>query len=245
MTNELELRDYIRIIRKRLWLTGALIIIMCGLTAYYNLYVKEKVYVASTKIIVTQPASQAINPLDLNQINSNIQLINTYKEVIKTLAILDQVVLQHPEFGLTSEQLMGKINVSSVNNTQVMTLVVRDTSYKKAAQIVNAVSQVFKQTIPTIFNIENVVILNEAKLELTTPPVPVEPNVSLNIMISFVFALMIGVGLSFLLEYMDDTIKSESEVEQLLQLPVLAVLAKESPSKRKGKSTKHQITIGR
>lgn len=237
MSNELDLRDYVRIIRKRLWLIAVIVIAACLVSGAFSIYFQKPIYEASTKIIVNQTASQAmLQQLDLNQINSNIRMIDTYKEIIKTPAILDKVVERYPEFDLTTEQLAEKVKVSSVNNTQVMTLAVQDLSYGQAAEIVNAVSLIFQQEIPTLFNIENVSILNKAKLDAT--PAPVSPNIPLNIAISFVVALMLGVGLSFLLEFLDDTVKTEEDVQRYLGLPTLGVITRMDQDDMKHASTR-------
>ncbi|WP_270166539.1 YveK family protein [Paenibacillus sp. SYP-B4298] len=237
MSNELDLRDYVRIIRKRLWMIVAIVVAACLLAGAFSMYFQKPVYEASTKIIVNQTASQAmLQQLDLNQINSNIRMIDTYKEIIKTPAILDKVVERYPQFGLTTEQLADKVKVSSVNNTQVMTLAVQDLSYRQAAEIVNAVSLIFQQEIPTLFNIENVSILNEAKVDAT--PDPVSPNIPLNIAISFVVALMLGIGVSFLLEFLDDTVKTEEDVQRYLGLPTLGVITRMDQEDIKTASTK-------
>ncbi|MFC3748190.1 YveK family protein [Paenibacillus sp. GCM10012306] len=226
-SQELDLRDYFRIVRKRLWMIVSIVVVVCALAGVYSLYIKKPVYEASTKIIVNQtPTQSAMTQLDLNQINTNIQLINTYKEIIKTPAILDIVIKNYPQFNITTEELLKKVNVSSVNNTQVMTLVVRDNSYTQAAEIVNAISLVFKQEIPSLFNVQNVSILNEAKVNPPVEPGPVEPNVLLNIAIAFVVSLMIGLGIAFLLEYMDDTIKTEADIEKYLGLPTIAMITR-------------------
>lgn len=227
MPNELDLFDYVRIIRRKWWLIALVVISVSTLTGVYSIYVKEPIYEASTKIIVNQTASRsAVTQLDLNQINTNIQLIDTYKEIIKTPVILDRVVEEYPQFQLTTEALIGKINVSSVNNTQVMTLIVKDNSYNKAAEIANAITEVFKEEIPSIFNIENISILNKAKFEPQVRPHQVEPNVSVNLAIGFILSLMIGIGIVLLLEYLDDTMKSEEEVERYLGLPTLTMITK-------------------
>ncbi|MDQ0196260.1 YveK family protein [Paenibacillus wynnii] len=226
-SQELDLRDYFRIIQKRLWLIVSIVVVVCAFAGVYSLYIKKPVYEASTKIIVNQtPTQSTVAQLDLNQINTNIQLINTYKEIIKTPAILDVVTKDYPQFNVTTEELMKKVNVSSVNNTQVMTLVVRDNSYSRAAEIVNAISLVFKQEIPSLFNVQNVSILNEAKVNPPIAPGPVEPNVVLNLAIAFIVSVMIGLGISFLLEYLDDTLKTEADIEQYLGLPTLAMITR-------------------
>lgn len=239
---ELDLRDYFQIVKKRLWMIVSIVIIVCLLAGVYSLYIKKPVYEASTKIIVnqTQQVQTTASQLDLNQINTNIQLINTYKEIIKTPAILDVVAQNYPEFNITAEELLTKVNVSSVNNTQVMTLVVQDNSYERAAEIVNAISLVFKQEIPSLFNVQNVSILNEAKLNPTVAPGPVEPNVVMNLAIAFIVSLMIGLGIAFLLEYLDDTLKTEEDIEKYLGLPTIAMITRLGQEETKATETQAQ-----
>jgi len=230
VSRELDLRDYFRIVHKRIWLIALIVVLICSLVGGYSLFIKKPVFEASTKIVVNQTPSQSVmNQLDLNQINTNIQLINTYKEIIKTPAILDEVVKNYPQFQLNAEELSERVNVNAVNNTQVMTVIVHDTSYVRAAEIANAISEVFQKEIPDIFNVENVSILNRAKTDPPVRPKPVEPNILLNMVIGFVIALMIGLGISFLLEYLDDTIKTEEDVKEILELPTLAMIVRVSP----------------
>lgn len=223
---ELELKEYLKVVKKRIWLIVLCVVITTSSTAVISYLFMKPVYEASTKLIVnkstdavgTQPA------LDLNVITMNIKLIDTYKEVIKTLAIMDKVVEKHPYLNMDANELIKKVKVSSVNNTQVMTLSVQDYSYEHAANIVNAVSQVFKEQIPKVMKVDNVTILNEAKLDAT--PDPVKPNRELNVAISLIVSLMVAFGISLLLEYLDDTIKTEDDVMQVLELPTLTMIAK-------------------
>lgn len=241
---ELDLRDYFRIVKKRAWLIISIMVVVCILAGIYSLYIKTPIYEASTKIIVNQTPTQATSvQLDLNQINTNIQLINTYKEIIKTPAILDIVVKNYPQFNITTEELLKKINVSSVNNTQVMTLVVQDNSYQRAAEIVNAISIVFKQEIPSLFNVQNVSILNEAKVNPPVEPGPVSPNVLLNMAIAFIVSLLIGLGISFLLEYLDDTLKTEEDIEKYLGLPTIAMITRLGHDEVKGSEQQTQTQV--
>lgn len=243
MSDELNLRQYVAVLKKRLILIILTVFIASGAAASYSLLFQDPVYEASTKIIVNQTTTQQdSNQLDINQINSNIMMINTYKEIIKTPAILDKVVVKYSQLGLTAKELSDKIQVNSVNNTQVMTLVVRDVDYRKAAEVVNAVSNVFQEEIPHIFKVENVSILNEAVV--TDQPKPVSPNVGLNIVIAFVVSLMIAVGISFLMEYLDDTIKSEDDVMQYLGQPTLAMISRVNPDDIKANQLKQTHKAG-
>lgn len=224
MSNELDLKDIYYIIKKRLLLIVSLVVVVSVASAVVSLFVLTPVYEASTKIVVNRSNDKAeVTSADLmNEVNLNLRLIDTYKEIIKTPAIMDVVVRDYPNLGLTAGELMQKVSVSSVNNTQVMTIKVQDESYERAAQTVNAVSNVFKEEIAHIYKVDNVSILSEAKLD--SLPSPVKPSPVLNTAIAFLVSLMLGVGIAFLLEYLDDTVKTERDIEQLLELPILGVV---------------------
>ncbi len=232
VSNELDLKEYYVIIRKRLGLIATIVVLSCLASGLVSYFILNPIYEASTKIIVNRSSEQSLaNSLDLNEVNTNLRLIDTYKEIIKTPAIMDIVVKENPDFGFTSADLMKKVSVSSVNNTQVMTIKMEDYSYEKAVQVVNAISNVFKDEISNIFKVDNVTILNKA--QLSPVPDPIKPNPKLNIAISFIVSLMVAVGIAFLLEYLDDTIKTESDVEKYLQLPTLAMITSLDPEEMK------------
>ncbi|WP_456380781.1 GumC family protein [Thiolapillus sp.] len=56
------------------------------------------------------------------------------------------------------------------------------------------------------------------------PGAAYKPNLQKNLQIALVIGLLGGIGLAFLFEHLDDTIKSASEIEKLVELPVLGVI---------------------
>lgn len=56
---------------------------------------------------------------------------------------------------------------------------------------------------------------------------PVSPNVTMNLVLGAVIGLIFGVGVAFLLEYLDTSVKTLEDVERYLQVPVLAVIPKD------------------
>ncbi|MGJ8695441.1 MAG: GumC family protein [Verrucomicrobiaceae bacterium] len=56
---------------------------------------------------------------------------------------------------------------------------------------------------------------------------PVFPNVTLNLLLGAGVGLIFGVGIAFLLEHLDTSVKSLEDVERYLQVPVLAVIPKD------------------
>lgn len=219
----MDIRQIMITIWKRAWIIVLITLVSCVTTGLSTYYLLQPLYQASTKLIVsTATVEEGVPQLTWADVNLNIQLIATYKELIKTSAIMEEVLIQHPQIDLTVDELVSMVNVDSVNQTQVMTVVVEDTSYERAALIVNSVSEVFQAKVIEFMNVDNVTILNVADSNGTI--VPVWPNPVMNVAISFILSIMLGVGVVFLLEHLDDSIKNEDDVERYIQLPTLAVI---------------------
>ncbi len=70
------------------------------------------------------------------------------------------------------------------------------------------------------------------------PDEPIKPRKMLNLAIGGILGLMLGVMLVFFLEYMDNTIKNTEDVERILNLPILGVIPKDTPEKKKKRKYK-------
>jgi capsular polysaccharide biosynthesis protein len=222
----MEFKEYFKMIKKRLWLV-ILCVVISGITT--SLYSKSNyvpIYFASTKLIVNSTVAEDQSgigeKMDIGAVNANIGLIETYKEIIKSPAIMNKVVQQHPDLNVTPEKLMSDVQISTLNNTQIMTIGIPDPSYELAADIVNAVAQTVKSEIPRIMKVNNVEILNIADLNDIPPPVNKKSN-SL-IVISIAVSLMLSIGIIFLLEFLDDTLKTEQDIKTVLGFTTFSLI---------------------
>ncbi|WP_373231270.1 YveK family protein [Cohnella sp.] len=208
----MEFVDYFRIIFKRLWLIALIVFISTIVTAYYSDDQYRPVYGATAKLIVSKTSDQD-------------QLINTYKEIIRTPAIMDIVVERYPALQISSKQLIRDVQISSLNGTQVMAIFIQDSSYERAAKIVNAVSAVFQSEVRKLVEVNDIKVLNLAN-EAEKFALPLNEKSNEATIISFLISILFGIGIALLLEYMDNTIKSESDVLQVFQCSTLAKVAK-------------------
>lgn len=220
---ELDLRQILHIIWRRKWVLLITLVIAISFAAYYSYQVLVPEYQASTKIFVNKTrVVEGETNITLNDLNTNIQLIQTYKELIRSEWITKDIMSKYPQFQLTSDQLLNQIQVSSINQTQVMVITAQDTSYQRAAELANAVTNVFITKVPNLIQMENVTVLSYADPTLSKSPIKPVPEI--NIIIASVLAFMIGLGIIFLMEYFDESIKTEEELEQLLGLTTIAVV---------------------
>ncbi|MGG1486491.1 Wzz/FepE/Etk N-terminal domain-containing protein [Peribacillus castrilensis] len=226
MEETISIKDIFKTLKKRWKLIMLLTLIAALISGTISYFLLTPVYQSSTQILVNQKQSE--NQLDSTQIRSNIDMINTYSVIIKSPAILEKVI---DELALEQsvDQLSQKITINSQENSQVFSLTVQDSNATKAVELANTVSETFQKEIKDIMNVDNVSVL--AKAEIKKNPSPVKPDPLMNIAIAVVVGLMAGIGLAFLLEYMDNTIKDEDDIERLLDLPLLGSIQKISQHK--------------
>jgi len=209
MENEISLLELVDILKKK----AAVIIILTligviGASAY-TFFVATPQYDATTQLLVNQNRGEQVG-MDLNDINTNVRLIDTYTELIKGPAVLDEV-RANLSGDLTTDQLSSKIAINSPQNAQVFNLTVTDTNPYDAAEIANTVASTFQNGIGSIMNsVDNVVITYTAQPRLD----PISPNHMLNIAIGTVLGMMLGVGLVFLQFAMDNTLRDSEFITE-------------------------------
>jgi len=220
MGETISIKELFQTLKKRIWLIALITIIAAIISAVISFFVLTPVYESKTQILVNQAKSDQ-QLYNATEVQTNIQLINTYNVIIKSPAILDKV---KSELNLdrTVEDLNSQITVSSAKDSQVVEIIVQDPSPHVAARIANKTAEVFQTQISKIMNIDNVSVLSKA--EVKGAVAPIKPQPLLNIAIAIVVGLMVGIGLSFLLEYLDNTLKTEQDIENLLELPVMGVI---------------------
>jgi len=221
MEETISLKELLQTLRKRLALIIAITLTAVIISGVVSFFFLTPIYQASTQLLVNQKKDdQAM--YNTGELQTNLQLINTYNVIIKSPRILD-LVAQELGNGLTAAQLNGKVTVGSETESQVVNISVQDEDANRAAEIANTVANVFSKEIVELMSVDNVSILSPAVI--TDGQAPIKPQPVLNIAIALVVGLMAGVGLAFLLEYFDNTVKNEQDIEKTLELPILGVIS--------------------
>ena len=228
MEKTMSLMDMFHILLKRWKLIVLLILTSTMISGIITYFFITPVYQASTQILVNQKNTQ--NQFDANLQRSNIELISTYSDIIKSPTILEKVIVKL-KLTQSVEELNRNIKVDSQANSQMFSIYVEDINANRAVEIANTVSETFQEEISGIMSVDNVSILAQAKLGKN--PTPITPKPVLNIGIGVVIGLMIGVGLTFLLEYLDNTFKNSQDIEEYLGIPVIGMIEEISQEKDK------------
>ncbi|MBD3107622.1 polysaccharide biosynthesis tyrosine autokinase [Bacillus sp. AGMB 02131] len=222
MGEEVSIQEIFHILKKRSLLILSLTAITMIIVGIISYFVITPTYEATSQILVNQSGNEN-NLYDSNEVETNVQLIKTYRIMIKSSTVLEKVK-DELNLDYSIDDLNNIITVSSEDDTQIMSITVEDKSIKSAVRIANKTAEVFQKEIADIMNINNVTIITEAKVK--GHETPVKPNRVLNLAIAMVVGLTVGVGLAFLLAFLDHTLKTEKDIETRLNLPVIGVISK-------------------
>lgn len=217
-TVEIDLKEYLNVIWFRKWIIIGITLLAIIVSALVSFFVLDPVYETSTTIIVGR-SNDSEQAIEYNDIMLNQKLVDTYSVVVKSKSVLSEVV-SNLKLVETPEQLKDKVSVSPVSDTEIIEIKVQDVDPKLATDIANDLAEVFMENITELMKIDNVQIIDQAEV----PRNPIKPNEKLNILIAAVLGVMVGLGVVFLMEYLDNTFKSASDVERHLDLPIIGVI---------------------
>ena len=148
------------------------------------------------------------------------QLIKTYISVINTKDLVRRAT-EKKGLDIDVASVLSNLNVIQAgDNTQILQISYVDTDKNRSKDVVQAITEEFISYSSQLITNSNVKVVEEASL----PEEPISPNKKMNILISLVFGLLVGVGLSIILEFMDNTFKDKDTLEEFINLPVIGVI---------------------
>jgi capsular exopolysaccharide synthesis family protein len=179
------------------------------------------IYRASTTLLVNQTQTPGV--VAYNDILTSERLTKTYSELVTKRPVLEAVVGSVPQLK-DAESLRGMISVSVVRDTQLLSLSVESADPVQATVVANATAQAFidQNGITDLSRTGSVSVVEPA----VTPTTPVKPQVTLNVLLGVIAGLLMAGGLVLLMEYLDDTVKSEQDVERVAGLTTLGMVVR-------------------
>ena len=221
MLEEISLKELFFIIRRRMWLILLLTILSVVTSGVVSYYVLEPEYQTFTTLMVGKPKDYKNfdSKLEYNDLLLNQRLVSTYGQIVQMRVVIDEVI-ENLNLDISYNEFKNKVSVNLVKDTEIIKIEAKDRDPALAAKIANETAQVFMSSVKNIMMVENVQVIDEAQV----PESPISPRPKLNMAIAAVLGLMIGVFLVFLLEYLDNTIKTPEDVERHLGLTVIGTV---------------------
>lgn len=226
--SEIDLRVILGVLKKNILpLILVTAIFAAGFFAYSKLFIKKQ-YSAFSVLLVNNKTENA-TVYNNTEITAAQNLADVYSIIIKSASVL-QPVIEDKELinnfsqhrNMTYEKLRNSLNVSSVNDTQVIRISINnvDASYAKAliASIVSRVPDTIKEKVKS----GSVNIIQPAKIDNNGKPV--SPNATRNAIIGALIGFVITLAIAFIREFTNNTFKTEEDITNSLGIPLLGLI---------------------
>jgi len=217
-----ELRDYIRILRKSWVLIVLLTLVGVGAAAAYSL-AQTPTYGATSKVFVSTQSSGTTS--ELAQGNTfTVARVKTYSDLVATPIVLNPVI-DALKLDVSVDKLAMKVSASAPLDTSIIAITVSDTDPASAAKIANETSKSLAAVVDNIEKPAGPGAISPVKLtlaqEAVVPSAALSPNVPLNIALGALVGIALGLGVAILRETLDTRIRNQRDVEQITDVATL------------------------
>lgn len=214
----ISISEIIDAVKKRWKIIALTTVLATVVSGIFSFFIISPTYEASTKIFIGKEGaeSEGYNSSDVSMYQN---LIKTYSELIKTKDLVNKAI-DNSQYDLSVNSVLNGITVNTLTGTQILQISYQSKSPSVAKNILESITNEFITKAEELVPNGNVKILESVEL----PKNPVAPNKTMNIAIAFILGMMVGFGIVFLLEYLDNTYKNKEQLEKDLDIPVLGVI---------------------
>lgn len=231
---ELDLKELFNMFWNKKLQIILIVLIFMLIGVIYTVGFVNPVYTSSTTLVLASTnANSTTNTITATDITVNSKLVSTYSEIIKSEDVLSKVI-ENLNISLSEDSIRNQVSVTSVKDTEVIKIAVTNENPTYSAQIANEIAKVFTEKVKEIYNIENVQVLDEAKVS----SIPSNINHQKDVVIFTFIGIVIAVIYVLIANMLDTTIKTAEDIEKYFKVPVLASIPMYGTEQKKKKGGK-------
>lgn len=232
---ELDLKELISMFMKRKVLIIFVVIIFAILGAVYTMNFITPTYQSSTSLVLVQTGTEGrvngdTNSITTTDITLNSKLVDTYRVIASSDSVLLKVI-EKLDLNMTKDQLAKIVSVTTRSDAEVIEITVQYTDPELACAIAKEVANTFIENTNQIYKLNNLYILDIAEVASEPSNIHLSKNI---VIFAFVGGILVS-GYILLVNMLDTTVKSDTDIEKALNVPVLAsiVLMSENTNPKK------------
>lgn len=239
----INISEIFQVLKRKYKLIVAIVIGFVAVAGVLSFFVITPKYEAKVKLFIGKEESKDNLGYNSSEIQMYQKLLTTYAEIIKTEDLVQGAVTKaNIDLGkMEAKDVLNSLVVTPRSDTQILEIGYKDSNPQRAVDIVDSITNDFIAKSKKLITNGNVQVIQKAKV----PENPVSPNKKLNILISLVLGLMVGIGVVLLLEFMDNTFKSKEDLEKVLDLPVIGDIPEYDTESIRGNNHIHNSKMSR
>ena len=232
---EIDLREIFYALKKRIFMILA-VGLLCGcLSCVYTKFFMTPVYTSTSSMLVLTKETNLSSLADLqmgSQLTKDYTVLTTSREVL-------QKVIENQELNISYKALKSCITLDNPTDTRILNVSVTYPDAEKAKAIVDELANVASSYIGDKMEVIPPKIIEDGEI----PTVQTSPSMSKNTMLGLLAGLILSAGIVVVITIMNDSIKTEDDIEKYLGISTLAVvpdrkdyIGKKKKSKKKKSS---------
>lgn len=216
---EIDLLELLMVMKKHLAVILLAGIVGLVLMFAYTTILATPLYSASSMMYVMPDNSNSVNSSTLSDMQVGQQLTSDYSSMIKSRSFMEDVI-KKLNLTIDYQQLLGKVEVTNPTSSRILQVTVNDPNPQTAADIANEVASVAESKLKEITGMQAIKIYEEAAV----PEKPSSPSLKKNCALGLLAGIVLAMAVITVLYLLDDTIKTEDDIEKYLGMTTLAVL---------------------
>lgn len=215
---EIDLLELLMVMKKHLATILLAGIVGLVIMFAYTSFLVTPLYSASSMMYV-MPDNSNSNSSTLSDMQVGQQLTSDYSSMIESRSFME-VVIKKLNLTIDYQQLLEKVEVTNPTSSRILQVTVNDPNPQTAADIANEVASVAESKLKEITGMQAIKIYEEAAV----PEKPSSPSLKKNCALGLLAGIVLAMAVITVLYLMDDTIKTEDDIEKYLSMTTLAVL---------------------
>lgn len=194
--------------------------LLCGVAGFaVSKYLIPKKY-ESRALLYVENNQQNSESVNINDINAAQKLVNTCQIIFKSGTMMDNLI-ENLNLPYSKEELDKMITAGSVNNTEVMELIVESRNANEAERIVNKLVELSKTEFSRVIKSGSIEVIDYGKVNTT----PSSPNVILITAAAVIAGIVTAYAIMLIKDMFDVAVKHDDNLSQLYNVPVFAEIA--------------------
>lgn len=220
---EIDLLELFFVLRKNIVAIILASLIGTAVFGAYSFLIAKPVYESTSKLYILSQSTSLTSFADIQISNS---LAKDYEEMIFSRPVVMQVA-QNLNLDYKYEELKGMMTVNNPADTRCLNITCHSNDMQEAADIANEFATVAKRQISEIMDTDEPALYENAIANEN----PIKPEKLKNMIIGFLLGFIIACGIIIVRYMLNDSLKSEDDIEKFLGLNTLASIPNEKAQK--------------
>lgn len=227
---EINLIPLLKELLKCLWLIALIGVVIGGAAfAAARIFVKPTYRCGFTAYINNKQVQQNTDYLTVSDVSASKQIVLTYQTTLASSSVLSAAA-ESIRLDLPYSSLRPMVSIEAQDETQIITVYVVSTDPKQAYDFAEAIAKTAPDHMADIVEGSSMKIIDHPVYTETR----YKPNYFRYALIGFIIGALIVAAGVIILYFLDDTVKSETDMEARFSLPILGVIPDVSRAGAKG-----------